>query len=318
MSNNPETQNPRGKEKTASSQDQNDIREFIKWGVIILCVWIVYLFASYLLVFLSKFILPQVFMNAGTFQIGAFGDYFGALNTLFAGLAFAGIIITIRQQSADFQATKHEMREQTKQFKIADFYRRVELLQQLENKIPNCWPQDLIEEKYKQWCSITPQRELSSPLAMLAYVSFDVLSIFYAKKEEINEQYLNHVVSLIRANKRFVLPWLLSFSCLVEDYHKFLSDDKDLLKILLRSFMSSIDLAATHMLIYMYQNAPISRNVLPILKEVQLEVDLFSLNCENNLLMILRNAKAFEIFHNIIDGNLTIEQAKREWEAESK
>lgn len=316
MFNTPETQKPRGKEKTSSSQAPNDIREFIKWGVIVLCIWISYLFASYLLVYLSKFILPQVFMNDGTFQIGAFGDYFGALNTLFAGLAFAGIIITIRQQSADFQATKHEMREQTKQFKIADFYRRVELLQRLENKIPNCWPQDLIEAKYKQWCSITPQREHSSPLAMLAYVSFDVLSIF--KKEEIDEQYLNHVVSLIHANKRFVLPWLLSFSCLVEDYHKFLSDDKELLRILLRSFMSSIDLAATYMLIYMYQNAPISRNVLPILKEVQLEADLFSLNCENNPLMILRNAKAFEIFHKIIDGNLTIEQAKREWEAESK
>lgn len=45
--------------------------------------------------------------------IGAFGDYFGALNTLFAGLAFAGLIVTIRQQSDDLQDSQIEMRKQT-------------------------------------------------------------------------------------------------------------------------------------------------------------------------------------------------------------
>lgn len=43
--------------------------------------------------------------------VGTFGDAFGALNALFAGLAFAGLIVTIRQQSADLQATREEMRD---------------------------------------------------------------------------------------------------------------------------------------------------------------------------------------------------------------
>lgn len=41
---------------------------------------------------------------------GTFGDCFGALNAVFAGCAFAGLIVTIRQQSADLQATREEMR----------------------------------------------------------------------------------------------------------------------------------------------------------------------------------------------------------------
>lgn len=54
---------------------------------------------------------------------GQFGDLFGVMNALFSGLAFAGIIITIRQQHQDLQyqrealeQTREEMRQQTVEF----------------------------------------------------------------------------------------------------------------------------------------------------------------------------------------------------------
>lgn len=56
---------------------------------------------------------------------GQFGDMFGVLNALFSGLAFAGLIITIRQQHIDLgyqwqtiKQTYDEMERQTKEFEI--------------------------------------------------------------------------------------------------------------------------------------------------------------------------------------------------------
>ena len=56
-------------------------------------------------------------------QHGQFGDLFGVVNALFSGLAFAGLIITIRQQHLDLEyqsqsiaQTKQELENQTKEF----------------------------------------------------------------------------------------------------------------------------------------------------------------------------------------------------------
>ena len=54
---------------------------------------------------------------------GQFGDLFGVVNALFSGLAFAGLIITIRQQHLDLEyqsqsiaQTKQELENQTREF----------------------------------------------------------------------------------------------------------------------------------------------------------------------------------------------------------
>ena len=56
-------------------------------------------------------------------QRGQFGDLFGVVNALFSGLAFAGLIITIRQQHLDLEyqsqsiaQTKQELENQTREF----------------------------------------------------------------------------------------------------------------------------------------------------------------------------------------------------------
>ncbi|WP_426008275.1 putative phage abortive infection protein [Aeromonas salmonicida] len=49
-------------------------------------------------------------------DLGPFGDVYGALNTLFSGLAFAGLIISIRLQSSELKETRNEMSRQSTQF----------------------------------------------------------------------------------------------------------------------------------------------------------------------------------------------------------
>ena len=44
---------------------------------------------------------------------GTFGDSFGALNTLFTGLAFAAVVISVWFQRADLNATLKEIKDQT-------------------------------------------------------------------------------------------------------------------------------------------------------------------------------------------------------------
>lgn len=101
----------------------------------------------------------QNWTNAGTF-----GDLFGGLSCLFSGFAFAGLIVTIRQQSREIrlqireqQDTRKEFEAQTKQFEEqnrvnklqearADIYRRIELLKSLENEVLFCYHQRLVTD----------------------------------------------------------------------------------------------------------------------------------------------------------------------------
>ena len=51
-------------------------------------------------------------------RLGTFGDSFGALNTLFSGLAFSGIIVSIVLQSRELKETRKELQGQKEQFQI--------------------------------------------------------------------------------------------------------------------------------------------------------------------------------------------------------
>ena len=52
---------------------------------------------------------------------GTFGDSFGVLNTLFSGLAFAGIIVTVKMQNDEMREQRKELQ---KQKKAAEIYHR--------------------------------------------------------------------------------------------------------------------------------------------------------------------------------------------------
>ena len=83
---------------------------FICAGCVICAVW------------LASFVLVCLCIDDWNVR-GQFGDLFGAVNTLFSGLAFVGLIITIRQQHKDLEyqrqaieQTNREMQNQTEEF----------------------------------------------------------------------------------------------------------------------------------------------------------------------------------------------------------
>lgn len=62
------------------------------------------------------FIVNHFFADWG--KSGTFGDTFGALNALFSGLAFAGVIVTILIQKSELKLQRDEMQDTRKEFLI--------------------------------------------------------------------------------------------------------------------------------------------------------------------------------------------------------
>ena len=70
--------------------------------------------AIVLISFVANFCL--IFTSYTKDERGTFGDQFGAVNALFSGLAFAGLIYTIVLQRRDLKLQRREMQEQTREF----------------------------------------------------------------------------------------------------------------------------------------------------------------------------------------------------------
>ncbi|MDD3020208.1 MAG: hypothetical protein PHX61_04405 [Alphaproteobacteria bacterium] len=77
--------------------------------------WVYLLFVVF--AWAMSWIITDFFIHESTVR-GTFGDKFGAVNALFSGLAFAGVIITILLQREELKATQDEVRAQTKEFEL--------------------------------------------------------------------------------------------------------------------------------------------------------------------------------------------------------
>lgn len=109
-----------------------------------LCYMIWAILGVMLIMVLSFYI---IFNNIGTWEHrGQFGDLFGAVNALFSGLAFAGLIITIRQQHKDLQLqrqainqSKKDVNQQNETMKIErfenTFFKMLEVQQSIVNDL---------------------------------------------------------------------------------------------------------------------------------------------------------------------------------------
>ena len=87
-------------------------RRFLVWGnKHLLGIMLIFVFIS----FITNFCL--IFTGFDENTRGTFGDQFGAVNALFSGLAFAGLIYTIILQRRDLKLQRKEMQVQTREFK---------------------------------------------------------------------------------------------------------------------------------------------------------------------------------------------------------
>lgn len=289
----------------STTNARNYTHELIKWGLIVFITWITYLFAHKLVPFFVKDWIPEIFYEKGHFQMGTFGDYFGALNALFAGLAFAGIIVTIRQQSADLQATKDEMKEQTRQFKREDIYKRLEIIRQLKPSIT-----------LNSYFAYVPDYLTKSPeqaVSILATFANDIIRSFVGiqKGERPNRIYIDTL-----RKKRECLyicqlqlePWLKSISCLLEDISMDYKNDKKETIRLFRVVLATFDMA-TQQMISLYENKYVSPSVMPALKEAGLTETTDNDNCSG-----IRNKMIRELFIDVATTGKSLEQAFEEWD----
>lgn len=91
-------------------------------------------FVAILLIFALWFLNYYILKDLDCTQRGTFGDMFGAVNSLFSGLAFAGIIITIILQSRELCLQRNELTETRKEFNIQNHTLK---LQRFENTFFN-------------------------------------------------------------------------------------------------------------------------------------------------------------------------------------
>lgn len=92
--------------------------------------------ASLLFIISSWYYTFYILKDLSLDERGTFGDMFGGLNTLFSGLAFCGIIISILLQSAELKMQREEIRqnrEELKGSKVAQEAQSYSLQKQAEN-----------------------------------------------------------------------------------------------------------------------------------------------------------------------------------------
>ncbi|MBK8369799.1 MAG: hypothetical protein IPL20_00180 [Saprospiraceae bacterium] len=65
-------------------------------------------FGGAVILWLGSYLVIRYCLDLENDDAGTFGDQFGAINALFTGLSFAGIIITLRQQQEELNAQRRE------------------------------------------------------------------------------------------------------------------------------------------------------------------------------------------------------------------
>lgn len=80
--------------------------------------WLFVLIASVLALQVGMWWLITSFKMEATPELGQFGDMFGAINTLFSGLAFAGIIYTILLQRNELSLQRKELQDTREELKL--------------------------------------------------------------------------------------------------------------------------------------------------------------------------------------------------------
>lgn len=86
--------------------DRNSLNPLVSGSLIIVGVWL-----------LSILFINYLFKNTFNENAAWFGDSFGAINSLFSGLAFAGIIYTILLQRQELQLQRQELKNTREELK---------------------------------------------------------------------------------------------------------------------------------------------------------------------------------------------------------
>lgn len=95
------------------------------------------IFLFVILIWASTFFLFIVYKGDHANERGIFGDMFGAVNALFSGLAFAGLIITLRMQRKELNQTHAEFKFQSRTLKVQRFENTLFFMLSQQQEITN-------------------------------------------------------------------------------------------------------------------------------------------------------------------------------------
>ncbi len=217
-----------------------------------------------------------------------FGDMFGFLSCLFSGLAFAGLIVTIRQQKEDLELQRKELQranneaaEQTEQFEEQtkqlreqlelarssqikdDFYRRLTLLKQLESDITYKWVETLHN-------SVVPKKmQVSGISAAERYFQNIVDRPQYVE----NENWLKSHPCTCEAFR----VWMRFFFTLVDDLMNHYQDEENR-RFYIRILINSTSLHEKALVYYDHKNLKsksVNKTMEYLLKKEFINPDLF-------------------------------------------
>ena len=217
-----------------------------------------------------------------------FGDMFGFMSCIFSGLAFAGLIITIRQQKEDLELQRKELQranneaaEQTKQFEaqtkqfekqieitqqnqIKDaFYRRLSFLKQLESDITYKWVENLHNS------AVPKKMQVSGISAAERYFQNIVDRPQYVE----NENWLKSHPCTCEAFR----VWMRFFFTLVDDLMDHYQDEENR-RFYIRILINSTSLHERALVYYDYKNLKsksVNKTMAYLLKKEFINPNLF-------------------------------------------
>lgn len=98
---------------TQQKKPEENKKDLLTGIVLFIAVFLLWLLSWY---FIDHFIISDNTNESNQLSRGVFGDKFGAINALFSGLAFAGIIFTIFLQKRELTLQREELEETRKEF----------------------------------------------------------------------------------------------------------------------------------------------------------------------------------------------------------
>ena len=264
----------------------------------------------------------QNWANAGTF-----GDLFGGLTCLFSGLAFAGLIVTIRQQSRELrlqideqERTRREFEKQTKQFteqnrlyKIqgyqADIYRRIELLKDLEkevvfyknNRVVTSAGETIREDSIQVYNGVTAITVMSESLMMLHKVLFATKQPTKGDFVRIDD-FANDMFMAYES----LQPLLLNFGDVLRDIKTYFIDETEEMQ---RYFRMVINVFTIHMktLVCLYKGIDIDSSLVDVLIAK-------GYIPKSTVDSVILHDKTRVILTNLMMKNISAVEARKHWE----
>lgn len=244
---------------------QKKRNSFLCWGIMLIGSVAVFISVSYFPFFLKKYTHAQSVVG-----LGEYGDIYGGLNTLFTGLAFVGLVVTILLQRQEMRETREEFEEQTKQFEEQtrllneqieeqkranekqfqlalasqykeELFKRLELIKKIENEI-TIEPRDVSFDGFKWESYKTETKQGEDALITLFFCYSDFFAAINSTaelknitKRRMSVRQADMYVSLNKLNS-----WLLSISDYLRDVPTYFSKTPDVVGVYYRMMFNSL------------------------------------------------------------------------------